>query len=102
MIVGESCLRETGEGVMLAVRVTPRASRAAIGGLRDGRLVVRVTAPPTDGSANTAVRKLVAKTFSLPPSAVRVARGESSREKNLELRGVSLAAARCVLDGLEE
>lgn len=99
--MGESCLRETGEGVLLAVRVTPRASRVAIGGLRAGRLVVRVTAAPTDGSANAAVRKLVAKTFSLPPSAVRVARGETSREKSLELRGVSLAAARSVLDGLE-
>lgn len=87
---------------MLAVRVTPRSSRAAIGGLRAGRLIVRVTAAPTDGSANTAVRKLVAKAFSLPPSAVRIARGETSREKSLELNGVSLVAARSVLKDLEE
>lgn len=99
--MSESCLSETGDGVMLAVRVTPRASRAAIGGLRAGRLIVRVTAAPADGSANAAVRKLVAKTFSVPQSAVRIARGGSSREKSLELSGVTVEAANSVLSALE-
>ena len=42
-------------GVRIDVRVIPRARRAGIDGVRDGRLVVRVTAPPVDGAANDAI-----------------------------------------------
>ena len=40
--------------VRIDVKVIPRSRRAGIDGVRDGRLVVRVTAPPVDGAANDA------------------------------------------------
>jgi len=50
---------------------------------------VRVTAPPVDGRANTAVRKLVARRLGVAASRVSVVRGASSRDKLIEVEGVS-------------
>jgi hypothetical protein len=80
----------------IAVRLQPRASRDEIVGLRDGILVVRVTAPPVDGRANRALCKLVAQRAGVPASRVSVVRGARSRDKLVAVEGVepdALAAA---------
>ncbi|MFY9265306.1 MAG: DUF167 domain-containing protein [Solirubrobacterales bacterium] len=85
-----ACLRSSPDGVVIAVRVAPRAARAMLDGVRDGRLIVRVNAPPIDGAANAAVCKLLAKAARLPASRVRVLRGRNSRDKQIELAGADL------------
>jgi len=66
----------------LSVRVTPRASRDAIAGFNDeGTLQVRVTAAPTDGAANAAVTKLLAKALGIPPRDVVLVSGATARQK---------------------
>jgi uncharacterized protein (TIGR00251 family) len=80
----------------IAVRLQPRASRDEIVGLRDGVLVVRVTAPPVDGRANVALCKLVALRAGVAASRVTVVRGTRSRDKLLQVEGIepdALAAA---------
>jgi uncharacterized protein (TIGR00251 family) len=80
----------------IAVRLQPRAARDEIVGLRDGVLVVRVTAPPIDGRANRALCKLVAQRAGVAASRVSVVRGERSRDKLVAVEGVepeALAAA---------
>ena len=72
----------------IAVRVQPRASRDEIAGWREGALLCRVKAPPVDGRANVAVRRLIAKRLGIAPSRVSVVRGESAREKLLEVEGM--------------
>lgn len=70
----------------LTVRVTPRSSRDAVEGFdADGRLTVRVTAAPTDGEANAAVTRLLAKALSLPPRDVVLVSGASARLKVFEV-----------------
>jgi uncharacterized protein (TIGR00251 family) len=74
----------------IAIRVTPRSSRPGIGGWRvgpDGReeLEVRVAAAPTDGEANAAVIKLMAKELGVPRSSIEIVGGETSRHKRLAL-----------------
>jgi uncharacterized protein len=74
----------------LTVRATPKAGRDEIAGRRaDGALLVRVTAAPEDGRANAAVCALVAKALGVPKRAVRVVRGETSRDKVLEVDGAA-------------
>ena len=76
----------------LVARLTPRADRDRIDGWTtdaSGRPVLkaRTSAPPTDGRANAALERLVAKVLDLPPSAVRVVAGAASRTKTLEIQG---------------
>ncbi len=51
-------------------------------------LKLRVSSAPSDGQANAAVIALVAKALGVPKSAVRIASGETSRVKRLDLDGV--------------
>jgi len=75
--------------VVIAVRVAPRASRDAIEGEHAGALKVRLTAPPVDGRANDALRRLLAERLKVPVSAVRILSGENSRTKRVQIAGVS-------------
>jgi uncharacterized protein len=72
----------------IAVRVQPRARRNELAGERGGALLVRVTAPPVEGRANDAVRKLLAKRLGVAPGRVSVVRGESGRNKLVEIEGM--------------
>jgi uncharacterized protein (TIGR00251 family) len=83
----------------IAVRLQPRASRDEIVGLRDGILVVRVTAPPVDGRANRALCKLVAQRAGVAASRVSVVRGERSRDKLVAVEGVDPEALAAALAG---
>ena len=80
----------------LRVRVQPRASANQIAGTRAGALLVRVTAPPAEGRANDAVRKLIARRLRIGVKRVTVVRGEGARDKVLRVEGVSEAEIRAV------
>jgi uncharacterized protein (TIGR00251 family) len=73
--------------ITLEVKVTPRASRDEIVGMRDGVLGVRVTAAPVDDAANKAVVKLIAKRAGVAPSRVRISKGTRGRRKRIEIEG---------------
>jgi uncharacterized protein (TIGR00251 family) len=92
---------ETGPGgvptARIDIRVMPRASKNGIDGLRDGRILVRVTAAPVEGAANDAVIATVAAALDLPRRAVQVVRGETSRNKTLEIIGIDAATVRARL-----
>lgn len=71
-----------------AVRVTPRSAKPGIGGWRgssNGReeLEIRVSEAPTDGSANAAVVKLLAKALGVSKSEVEIVAGLTSRHKRI-------------------
>jgi len=76
---------------VVRVRVTPRADRDAVAGVRegDGVLVIRTTAPPVDGAANTACVKMVADTLGVRRSQVSLAAGTTSREKRFAVAGMT-------------
>jgi len=78
----------------VAVRVKPRGARDAVEGIADGRLVVRVAAPPIEGKANAAVERLLAKALGVPKSRVEVVSGASAREKLVRIDGLTAAEAR--------
>jgi len=78
----------------IKVRLTPRASRDEIAGYSDEVLRARVTAPPVDGKANDALRKLVAKRLGVAPSRVRIERGAKGRTKLLAIEGAAPEALR--------
>lgn len=71
----------------IAVHVTPKSGRDEVVGWRGGELSVRVTAAPEEGKANAAVCALLAGSLGVPKRSVRVVRGESSRHKQVEIKG---------------
>jgi uncharacterized protein (TIGR00251 family) len=76
-------------GVRIETRVTPRASRNGIQGVRDGRLLVTVTAPPVDRAANVAVVEVISDALGLPRRDVTIVAGDRSRNKSVVLSGVN-------------
>jgi uncharacterized protein len=87
-------LRASATGCFIDLRVLPRAPTDAVGGLRGGRLLVRVTAPPVDHAANDAVRRVLAGALGVSASAITLVSGRSARNKTVEVRGVSPDAVR--------
>ena len=92
--------RFSGEVLVVAVRLTPKAALDRIDGiteLADGRCVlqVRVRAAPEKGKANAALEALLAKALGVPKSAVSVVAGGASRLKSVRVDGSydSLATA---------
>lgn len=81
----------------ISVRVQARARRDELVGMREGVLLVRVTAPALEGRANQAVCRCLAKQLGVAPSRVTIARGERSRDKLIRVDGVDQATAAAVL-----
>ena len=86
-------VRETPRGVRIELRVIPRSPRAGIEGVRDGRILVRVTAPPVDHAANEAVAAVLANALDVPKRAIRIVAGQTARNKAVEIEGVDAATA---------
>jgi uncharacterized protein len=87
-------------GLTVSIRLTPKGGRDAIDGieqLADGRAVLkaRVRAAPSDGAANDALVRLIARVLDVAPRQVTLAAGASGRIKRLMIAGDTavLAAA---------
>jgi len=74
---------------VLMLNVQPGAKRTEIAGVHgDGaaaRLKVRLGAPPVDGRANAELLRFLASAFGVPQRAVLLLRGESSRQKTVQV-----------------
>lgn len=81
----------------LKVRVQPRAAGDALGGVRAGALVVRLSAPPVDGRANAALARFLGRVLAVPPSAITLLRGATGRDKVLRIAGTDAATVRARL-----
>ncbi len=92
--MSELRVREQDGAVVFEVRVAPRASRSRVIGVQDGALKVALTAPPVDGAANQALRKLLAKTLGVSKSDVEIVRGDRARIKLLRIDGIRAADVR--------
>ena len=84
--------------ISFAVRLTPKGGRDAIDGWARGSdgqpyLKARVSAPPHEGEANEALVALLARTFGIAKSKVKLVAGASSRLKRVEVDGDAPALA---------
>lgn len=70
--------------VRINVRVTPHARQNKIVNDTDGGIRVYTTAAPTDGDANAAVIKMLAKHLGVPKTSIKIIRGQNSRDKVIE------------------
>ncbi len=78
-------MRETEEGIILSVKVIPKARREEIVGWEGERLKIKVTAPPEKGEANRAVVRLLAKSLGIAQNRIVLLKGETNRLKEFLL-----------------
>ncbi|HRE81903.1 MAG TPA: DUF167 domain-containing protein [Opitutaceae bacterium] len=82
----------------VAIKATPNASRNEVCGWLNDTLKVKIKAPALEGRANEALCEFLAEKVGLPRRAVNLIRGETSRQKLVELTGISLDEVRSRLD----
>lgn len=80
---------ERKDKICLYVTVQPRSRKSEVEKLNSGEYKVRVVAPPSKGEANREVIKILASHFGLPPSRLRIVRGQKSRRKVVLVDGAN-------------
>src|ERR1700757_1075360 len=82
-------LRIQSDGLLLSVKLQPRASRNEIGEALGNELRIKVTAPPVDAAANEALIRLLAERLGCPRGKVQLVRGHTSRHKMIAVYGLT-------------
>lgn len=77
--------RWDGPDLLLEIRVIPRARETAVAGIRAGRLLIRLQAPPADGKSNAALERYLARLCGVSRGAVTIEAGESARDKRVRI-----------------
>ena len=84
-----SFLRPQPDGVLIAIKLQPRASANQIGEALGDELRIKVTAAPVDAAANESLVRLLADTLDCPRNHVELVRGHTSRHKTVKIHGLS-------------
>ena len=84
-------IESTPGGVVINVRVIPRAGRSGLAGTRDNALLVRLNAPPVEGAANAELLDVLSDILHVPKRALTIVSGERSRSKRVLVSGLDIA-----------
>lgn len=95
-------IESTAGGILISVRVIPRASASGVAGVRDRSLLVRLNAPPVEGAANAELIALLAKALGVSRRSVSIVSGERGRTKRVRIAGITPADAGKALEPLLE
>ena len=86
-------IHSTTGGIILDVRVIPRAARSGLAGTRGDALLVRLNAPPVEGAANSELIAVIAAALDVPRRDVSIVGGARARQKRVLVAGVDAATA---------
>lgn len=78
-------LKETKDGWLLKLRISPNASKNEFV-KNEEILKVKITAQPIDNKANKALIEFLAKSFKVPKTSIIIVKGETSKEKTLLIK----------------
>jgi uncharacterized protein (TIGR00251 family) len=86
-----SWFEEKEDGIIINIRVVPRASKDAILGLMDDDVLkVRIQAPPVEGKANAYLIRFLSKQWKIPRANIQLLSGETGRRKRLRINAPSI------------
>ena len=86
-------IQSTPDGIIINIRVIPRAGKSGVAGTRGDALLVRLHAPPVEGAANAELIDVIATALDVPRRAVSIVAGERSRTKRVRVSGIDAATA---------
>ncbi len=89
--MAQLALTETSDGIRLPVKACPGARRNELRGIREGRLVMAVTAAAEKGRANAALINLLAKSLDLPRARLQLVSGHTGSLKSVFVTGITPA-----------
>ena len=81
--------QKSKKGVTLKIKVEPRSSRKGISGVVGDAIKIKVNAPPVGGAANEELIEVLSEEFGIKKTSIRILRGMSSRNKVVEIEGVT-------------
>ena len=87
--------------INIQVQIQPRSSKDQIIGIHDGKLKIKITAPPVDGKANESLIEFLAKTFKISKSNIEILKGHTSKLKTIKLLGVNENTYRSIIGKYE-
>ncbi len=91
-------VRRDGDAWLLDLHVQPGARITAVAGVHGDRLKLKLSAPPVDNKANMQLLAWLAASLGVPRSALRLVRGETSRQKTVAVCGVAAPWSRIQQD----
>ena len=85
-------IRKVDGGVVFSAKIVPGSSRTAIAGLLNGKLKIKVAAPPEKGKANQCLVEFLAKQLGVRKNAVSIISGQTNAVKGVQVSGISAEA----------
>ena len=76
-------------GIRLSAIIQPRSSNNKVTGIYNNALKIHLTSPPVDGAANKACIRFFSKLLGVSPSEITIVQGFSSRNKTIEVIGLT-------------
>lgn len=72
--------------MLINIKIIPRSSKnEVVGKMTDGKLKIKLTAPPVDGKANDALIKLLSEHYKVNKSQIKITRGRTNQIKLVEI-----------------
>ena len=94
--------RETNEGVIIAIKVTPKSHKNEIIGKENEEIKIRIRAIPEKGNANNAILHFLAEILNISSSSLNLVTGTTSRHKKVLIKGLDMKKIEELLLGLKK
>lgn len=95
---GDGLNERSIHGLVLKIKVIPKASKSEVAGWEGEELRIRLKAVPEKGQANDELIKFLSKFLGISKSQITLLRGDTSRHKQMQLDGISLAQLTSKID----
>ncbi len=82
---------------IIALHCQPGAKKTEVQGEHDGRLKLRLAAPPVEGKANEALIQWLSKTLEIRRANIELLAGDLSRLKRVRVQGLTADQLKTIL-----
>ncbi len=82
---------------IIALHCQPGAKKTEVQGEHDGRLKLRLAAPPVEGKANEALIQWLSKTLEIRRTNIELLAGDLSRLKRVRVQGLTAEQLKTIL-----
>ncbi len=79
-------LKETKDGVIFNLKISPNSSKNEIIKCDDGGVKVKITAQPVDGKANKALLEFLSKQFKIAKTSIEIVKGHTGKDKTILIK----------------